>query len=435
MANRHGLIAGATGTGKTVTLKTIGLFTLMTQCGLMLPCEDGTEISVFKKVLADIGDEQSIEQSLSTFSSHIKNIISILEYADKDTLVLFDELCAGTDPIEGAALAKAILIDLFSKNAKTVATTHYPELKVYALDTEGVENASCEFDVSTLKPTYNLIIGQPGRSNAFAISLRLGMGEEIIERAKSLVSSDKAEFESVIESLENSRQEYERQREITEQLKAEAEREKAEAKKYKDSIEEMRRKELEKAQSQALKIVEQAKRSAYALTAELEKLKKERNSEFSYYDMGNTNHRRMYFAKLGEYQINYKEWESIIKKVNLKESGLSELFSNAKDEKGLVEKWFLDAIENKLNVENSRIKGFQSLAYKFIRMYRNNQSKIQQKSIMEKYFEDAKVMDEAILRYLAEHVSGYFNPGDKNLKGYSNNNEMKLAVNKIRESK
>ena len=247
----------------------------MAMCGLMLPVRDQSEISVFDNILADIGDEQSIEQSLSTFSSHMVNIIDILEKADESSLILIDELGAGTDPVEGAALAISILEKLHEKGAKIAATTHYAELKAYALETPGIENGSCEFDVESLKPTYRLLIGTPGRSNAFAISLRLGMEENVIDRAKQLVSNESTQFENVLQNLETSRQEFERQKEIADGLKAEAEREKAEAQKLKDGIEQLRQQELEKAQSQALKIVEQAKRSAMALTQELEELKKQ----------------------------------------------------------------------------------------------------------------------------------------------------------------
>lgn len=269
------VITGPNTGGKTVSIKTVGLLTLMAMCGLMLPCRDQSEISVFDNILADIGDEQSIEQSLSTFSSHIVNIIDIMEKADGKSLILIDELGAGTDPVEGAALAISILEKLREKGAKIAATTHYAELKAYALETPRIQNASCEFDVESLKPTYRLLIGTPGRSNAFAISLRLGMEEDVIDRAKKLVSKENAQFETVLSKLDKSRQEYEKEKAFTQQLKAQAEKEKAEAQKYKDSIEKLKKEELEKAQGQAMRIVEQAKRSAAALTAELEKLKKE----------------------------------------------------------------------------------------------------------------------------------------------------------------
>ncbi len=269
------VITGPNTGGKTVSIKTIGLLSLMAMCGLMLPVDDRSRISVFQNVLADIGDEQSIEQSLSTFSSHITNIIDILKIAGEGSLVLIDELGAGTDPVEGAALAVSILEKLRQQGAKIAATTHYAELKAYALQTEGVINGSCEFDVTTLKPTYKLLIGVPGRSNAFAISQRLGLPEDVVSTAKALVSSENARFEDVVDKLEESRREMEKGKNEALKLRQEAESQIEKAKQMKAEIAVLREKEMEKAKANAIKITEQAKREAYALLDELDRLKKE----------------------------------------------------------------------------------------------------------------------------------------------------------------
>ncbi|MGN1479595.1 MAG: endonuclease MutS2, partial [Acutalibacteraceae bacterium] len=269
------VITGPNTGGKTVSLKTIGLLSLMAMCGLMLPVGDRSRVSVFENVLSDIGDEQSIEQSLSTFSAHMTNIIDILKTADSGSLVLIDELGAGTDPVEGAALAVSILEQLRRQGAHIAATTHYAELKAYALQTPGVINGSCEFDVATLRPTYRLLIGMPGKSNAFAISQRLGLPEEIVSNAKELVSAENTRFEDVVDKLEQSRREAETVRLEAEEMKRRANEEIEIAKKMKSDIQSLRDSELEKAKSQALKITEQAKREAYALLNELDRLKKE----------------------------------------------------------------------------------------------------------------------------------------------------------------
>ena len=269
------VITGPNTGGKTVAIKTIGLLSAMASSGFMVPAGDESKVSVYDNILVDIGDEQSIEQSLSTFSSHMVNIVNILKIAGEKSLVLIDELGAGTDPVEGAALAMAILEKLNIKGAKIAATTHYAELKAYALQTPRVENGSCEFDVNSLRPTYRLLIGIPGRSNAFAISERLGIDKNIIDRAGELVSSENTRFEDVVDMLEKSRLEMEdehsKAKKITESAKAD--REKAE-KLLKDA--QFRRdRELENAQGEALRIVEKAKREANALLNEVEKLKKE----------------------------------------------------------------------------------------------------------------------------------------------------------------
>ncbi len=268
------IITGPNTGGKTVTLKTLGLFALMTQSGLHIPADPESSICIFEKILVDLGDEQSIEQSLSTFSSHMVNIVRVMEEVDARSLCLFDELGAGTDPVEGAALAVAIIESVREAGAMCAATTHYTELKTYALDTEGVQNASCEFDVSTLKPTYRLMIGTPGKSNAFAISSKLGLSDEIIGRAKKNLSTDHQRFEKVIEQLEAARLEADRNREEAARLKAEYERMRTDTEKeIKTRFFEAER-EIEQNRKKALSMLESAKASSDFIFAQLEKAKR-----------------------------------------------------------------------------------------------------------------------------------------------------------------
>lgn len=272
------VITGPNTGGKTVSIKTIGLLTLMAMCGLLIPAADRSEISVFGRILVDVGDEQSIQQNLSTFSSHMVNIIEIMKEADAKSLVLIDELGAGTDPVEGAALAVAIIEDLRAKGAKIAATTHYAELKAYALETHGVTNGSCEFDVETLRPTYRLLIGVPGRSNAFAISEHLGMDKSVIDEAKRLVGNESKSFESVLEKLETTRKELENEKVKAQRAVETADKMKRKAQSEKDRAALLVNNELEKAKREAEKIISSAKRQSADFLLRLEQLKKEADS-------------------------------------------------------------------------------------------------------------------------------------------------------------
>ncbi|MGN0674498.1 MAG: endonuclease MutS2 [Oscillospiraceae bacterium] len=273
------IVTGPNTGGKTVLLKTTGLLTAMTMCGLLIPAGDGSHVSVFENILVDIGDRQSIENSLSTFSSHMSNVVEILNTANSSSLILFDELGSGTDPVEGAALAVSIIEDLIEKGSKLLVTTHYQELKLYAIEQTGIENASCEFDVATMQPTYRLIIGSPGKSNAFSISSKLGIPDKIINKANELVSTENQRFEEVIAQLEKSRHELEKRENEVSLLKKEHSEKLEKLEKELDELNKKKEDEISKARTQAMRIVESCRMQADALIDELNEIKKQKDKE------------------------------------------------------------------------------------------------------------------------------------------------------------
>ena len=272
------IVTGPNTGGKTVSLKTAGLLVLMAMCGMMIPASDNSVIGMFDEVYVDIGDEQSIEQSLSTFSSHMTNIVKILKTANEKSLVLLDELCSGTDPVEGSALAVSILRELKNRDSKLLATTHYQDVKMYAIETNGVENASCEFDVKTLQPTYRFIVGMPGKSNAFAISSKLGIDERIINEAKELVSTENKRFEEVVEALEKSRQELESLKSIVKSEERKSKELTSQLEEQRERLEKEKEKELQAVRNKAMSIIEEVRFQGDLLLEDLEQIRKQKES-------------------------------------------------------------------------------------------------------------------------------------------------------------